>query len=513
MLKENDRIKLDGIVKQMINNKEADSTIRLVVDDFKSKYDSVAPAKEDKNIVMKASDFVADTSKGFYGGISNIITDTTKGAAKGVLSTLTGISSISERALDSMGRIVTPKKYEKALGFEKTDKKSAELLIPEKYRSPNEDSTAEKIGFYGEQVAEWFIPWTKTAKVEKGVNALSKLTKTGKVVKNFAGEATETIARQASQTGEINKDTITTGIGVPIINKVISKSGILTKAGESLFGKLPEWLIKQAIPLKPKQIRAGVDVSKYALENKRFGTAQSLFDKSSTEINKLNSSINNKLLKESYAIGRPIPNTNLPLIFDDVAKKLNSDGADITGNEVKKIVINLAKQSKGLIGEKNLNIGNTNRLRQSLDKTLGDKGFLMSELPFNKEVLKNVTNALREKVKSSVPSTRSLFDRFTKEITIKEALSNKLSTKAGSQSINFTDLLIGAGTFAGTDDPFKAIAATGGRAFLRSAPLLTGVGITLNQLKKIGPVLEKLNPAENKILSDTIRSILSNSKE
>jgi hypothetical protein len=38
ILKENDREKLDKIIQEMINNKEDDSTIKAVVNDFKSKY-------------------------------------------------------------------------------------------------------------------------------------------------------------------------------------------------------------------------------------------------------------------------------------------------------------------------------------------------------------------------------------------------------------------------------------------------------------------------------------------
>lgn len=39
MLQEQDRLKLDGIVKQMIDNKEPESNIQFVVNDFKSRYD------------------------------------------------------------------------------------------------------------------------------------------------------------------------------------------------------------------------------------------------------------------------------------------------------------------------------------------------------------------------------------------------------------------------------------------------------------------------------------------
>lgn len=43
MLQEQDRQKLDGIVKQMVANKESDANIKLVIDDFKRKYSKTTP--------------------------------------------------------------------------------------------------------------------------------------------------------------------------------------------------------------------------------------------------------------------------------------------------------------------------------------------------------------------------------------------------------------------------------------------------------------------------------------
>lgn len=60
-LNENQRIQLDGIVKQMIANKEPDSAIQYVVNDFKQKYTShVVPQEQDGVIKSMAKD-VANT--------------------------------------------------------------------------------------------------------------------------------------------------------------------------------------------------------------------------------------------------------------------------------------------------------------------------------------------------------------------------------------------------------------------------------------------------------------------
>lgn len=60
-LPEDRRKQLDGIVKQMVTNKEADSSIRFVVEDFKKKYSNVpkaAPAK--KGLLEKTARVVND---------------------------------------------------------------------------------------------------------------------------------------------------------------------------------------------------------------------------------------------------------------------------------------------------------------------------------------------------------------------------------------------------------------------------------------------------------------------
>ena len=43
-----------------------------------------------------------------------------------------------------------------------------------------------------------------------------------------------------------------------------------------------------------------------------------------------------------------------------------------------------------------MSLSNANNLRKSIDKTLGDRGFLTSQVPFNKDVLRRFTNILRQ---------------------------------------------------------------------------------------------------------------------
>lgn len=118
MLQEQDRQKLDGIVKQMISNKENDANIQFVVNDFKSRYDKPAEkvgglVSEVKQANTKRADAVAlivDSKK-------NVASKTLQvaGQAAGLATDVLG------SGLKSAVKTVTPDKVEqgaKKLGLE-----------------------------------------------------------------------------------------------------------------------------------------------------------------------------------------------------------------------------------------------------------------------------------------------------------------------------------------------------------------------------------------------------------
>lgn len=63
MLQEQDRLKLDGIVKQMLSNKESDSNIQLVVSDFKQKYAKATQAPVQEEEVGGFQSFIQSVAK------------------------------------------------------------------------------------------------------------------------------------------------------------------------------------------------------------------------------------------------------------------------------------------------------------------------------------------------------------------------------------------------------------------------------------------------------------------
>src|SRR3990167_2878923 len=221
-------------------------------------------------------------------GVSGVAT----GAGKGIISTLTGVSSLGERMLKGIGRAVTPKPFEKALGFEKEKMTAAERLVPEALRTPA--GTAEKIGFAGEQIAEFFVPGGVSTKVGKALETGFKaknLGLFGRIAQKavpLAGRATTEAAivggQTAMQRGKVDTDSAVAaivGAAFPLAGvalKPVTKGAI--GLGAEILGKSTgagAVAIKEAFK-NPAIMRvarlAGVDGVE-GLQNKAVETAKS----------------------------------------------------------------------------------------------------------------------------------------------------------------------------------------------------------------------------------------------
>jgi len=408
------------------------------------------------------------------------------GAGKGVISTLTGASSLGERFLRGTLKTILPKSVERKLGIEdKEFTPAAERLIPEELRTPT--TAKEQVGFTAEQIAEFFIPGGVATKGTK----LGKLAKAGITGAEVAG-------RVGMQEGEIGKEAITAGVATPIIG------GVLTKTGEALFQSLPKRLVQKAIGQSKKELLAGKDVSRFALDKKKFGTAKGILAGSESEVTRLSEEIAGRLKSVPVTAEK----VSVKKIANDVAGEINSAGGEVSAEEVLTIVNKLAPQAKSLLGKPTMGLDKANGLRQSIDKTLGDRGFLTSQLPYNKEVLRSFTNMLRNEVKDKAPKgTRELFDELSNEIRLRNAILENVTKDQLNNSFGFTDFLT-FGSFGATSGLVPGIAAVGVKKGLQSTPFLTGAGITLEQINKVGPILEKLTPAERGVLSEIIKKLL-----
>jgi len=154
------------------------------------------------------------------------------GIAKGLGQTATGLGTLTSGLLKNI-----PGKVGKF--FKGGQEQGKETLQGETFKPKG---TAEKIGKFGEQVAEFAIPGTKVAKATQGASFLPKI----------GARAVTSGAVATAQSGEVGKDTaIAAGVeaGIPIVGKIVSPAtkfiGNLLKGTASGLSGAPSEAIEQ----------------------------------------------------------------------------------------------------------------------------------------------------------------------------------------------------------------------------------------------------------------------------
>lgn len=319
----------------------------------------------------------------------------------------------------------------------------------------------------------------------------SRLLKTGALGASFG-------VAGALKGGGNSGDVAKSAVGGAIVGAGITGVG----AGISAVAKyatniLPTRLMQSALGQNKAQLAGGKDISEFVLNNKRFGTAQKLIGESQKNIDALSNQIKVALETGKPATTRILKNE----ITSGVANVINTGGGDITAKEIAETVTRLAPQSRALLNKQSLSLVEANKLRQTLDKIIGDRGFLSTQLPFNKEVLRAFSNILREKVKTLAPEgTRSAFDVLSKEIRLRDSLTNKYAGKATNEVLNAFDILTAVGGGLATS-PIGGVMAVGGKRLAQSAVGKTGLAVGLDVVgSKLTPILQKLTPAERTLI-------------
>lgn len=118
--------------------------------------------------------------------------DIAKGIVKGAVSTFRGISSLGERALSKITGRPSPEVQKGTT--------ASETLIPESVTTP--ENTAQKVGFTGEQIAEFFIPGMQAGKAGQAVKGLKFLQNSPKILRSLLG-ATGRVAAEATTAGGV----------------------------------------------------------------------------------------------------------------------------------------------------------------------------------------------------------------------------------------------------------------------------------------------------------------------
>lgn len=448
--------------------------------------------------------------EGIVGGLA-------KGAGKSLLGSLKGALDLGEKTIGSVLKGVLPEKAEQFLnvqnaptfsGKQSTLAERTQAEIEQKYNlkpgSLTEATTPyQKVGKFVTDAAQFVLPGTAAAKVGRGLGAARAAKGAGRLSQfgaRIAPQIASDVAVGATQAGSPVEGVKTgvTSLGVMGAGSLIKKASkpITKPIIDFIENTLPKSLAKTAIGQSKKEILAGKDISEFVLSKKSIGTANQLIRRSTQAVTDLDSQILSRL-KSVPVIQGKITNKN---VIQTVVKEMNEAGAELTEDEVKKIITKLAPQSKRLFNKPSMGVFTANNLRRSIDKTLGDRAFLGSQLPFNKEVLKKFNSTLREQVKTKAPEgTRELFEDLSKEITLRDALLNRY----GGRNFSVVQLrdLLGALAGLGTGGVGAAGFAVAANRAAQSPFTLLGTAKTLRALPPIiREYLKKLSPTERAII-------------
>lgn len=457
-LTEDKRAQLDQIVQKMVANKESDANIRFVVDDFKQKY--TQPAVVEK----KESKILDKTAK--------------------VLTTVFGGKQIGEAIGTQAAKLMV---------------KPEELQFVEPGPTPLQvagDVAATGLsvaGLKGVGTAGAFLPRVlKMAGLGAGISGATAVAEGGDV---------EDVAKSATVGGVIGGAIPFAGAGLRAVGKQIEN--------------LPARFVNSALSRNKAQVLQDIskdkvdDLAKYVIAKKPIGTATKLLSDSQNSITELNTKVNNALTSTIRKGGQKIT-IGRDNLLDDVVKLPEATGALLKRTDVKNIITRLAPQTKQLLSKSSLTLDETNKLRQLLDRTLGDRAFLGGQLSNDKVILKSFANSLRETVKNKAPEgTRALFKELSNEIQFRDGLLNKIAQRQGNQVLSFGDFIGGGlgGVFGGGIP--GAIAGVGTRRAIESVPFKLGSAKLINSLTKLAPTIEDLAPAQQTAILEFFADVFS----
>lgn len=282
-------------------------------------------------------------------------------------------------------------------------------------------------------------------------------------------------------------------------------AGTGAKALAGQIDNLPARFIESALGRSKadvlKEIQTGKDsLADFVLKKKPIGTAENLINGSRQAINDLSTRIRANLAQAARTTGEKVT-IGRDNFLDELAKLPESEGALLKRADIRATIERLAPQAKRLMQRSSWTLEEANSLRQLLDRTVGDRGFLADKLSVDKEILRSSANSLRETVKTKAPEeTRALFSELSSEIRVRDALMEKLAKKAGNQVLTFGDFIGGGlgGVFGGGLAGVAAGIAT--RRAIESVPFKMTAAKAVDALTKAGPILEKLAPAQKTAL-------------
>lgn len=319
--------------------------------------------------------------------------------------------------------------------------------------------------------------------------------------------------------GQDVKDVVKSAIGTGAIGGAIPVAGMGLRAIGKQIEQLPARFVNSALSRSKAEVLKDIatdkvdDFAKYVVQNKPIGSAKTLLSDSMENINQIDKQVSDALAIASRQSGLKV-SIGRNNVLDQVAKLPEAEGALLKRADIRGIIEKLAPQTKQLLQKDSLSLAEANRLRQLVDKTLGDRAFLGGQLSSDKAVLKSFANTLRETVKSKAPEgTRTLFSDFANEIRFRDGLLDRIAKRAGNQVLSFGDFIGGGlgGIFGGGFG--GAVAGVAARRAIESVPFKIGASKVINALTKAAPLLDSLAPAQQTAILNLFADIFSEEKD
>ncbi len=451
-LTEQRRSQLDGIVQKMLQNKESDSNIQFVVDDFKKKYEGES---------IQNTPAPQTEQPGMLKSIGQGISDFTIGVGKGALSTVKGMANIGEKGLNTIDNLTGQHGLSQMAGL-KPGETATDKIIPENLTEAT--NTAQSLGKGVEQIAEFLIPGGASAKAGKLVEGASFLSKTPKLAKTLSlgtrvvGEAGLVGGQTALQQGKIDDKAKVNAI----VAGLFPIAGAALGSAKPFLGKVGE-KIEQSV-IKPSQ----VDITDgFNIKNLRKynvgGSLKDIIANTHTKLNELGQQLKSKLASNNTSI-------NLNKVFEETADDLLKNKGINFGNvaAIKNVLENQLKNeileqagSNGLVDLVEANV---------IKRGAGTKGAWAFNRPEPdataiEKVYTTFYNKLKTTIENNAPDgVKELNKQMSELIPISNAALRRLPVDQRNNMIGLTDNI---NLFSVMLDP-KALALLGANKLAKS---------------------------------------------
>jgi hypothetical protein len=456
MLPEERRAQLDGIVQQMVANKEPDSNIRFVVDDFKKKYavqEAQKPMGETGGAIGSLAKFtgIEPIGRGLGAAIGNAV------------GTDDILADAQQGASEIQGRLVTRLQEARANG---EDTSKWESLLADQTRNVGQFSfVTENIvggGVTPKQVIGSAASTLGTVAAFGALPGVGQATSAiGKAVPQLGGKVGQAAVAGALGTAPA---AALAGAGATLQNegsfKEAAKNAFYSGlAGAALGGavggglegfkelvkKGAKVVTERAIGVEKRVRMAGKSPAPFLNDEGLWGSLGTYKKAAKEGMKQADEIIEGKLSKTPGTV-------DYSTIKAEAAKTLEKKFGNTLGREEIDALIE-AVPAKGFGKEGASSYATANKVRKELDGIL-NSGFFLNQntKPASKEAMGAVAGALRKAVQAGT-NTADDFARYSSWVQTSKAVDNAIAATSNKTGV-ILDLVVGGVGFGGTQGSF-----------------------------------------------------------